>query len=249
MPTAPGSPPIYPTTSDFVLMQQAQERLLEPVTATAPAVMTTTMWTSSDLLWFLQYRIYSFLREAGIVVARLGYDGVGQDHSIPAAASTEAVTLPQNMIDVLRLAFVNYDASVPPKPVTITDVPRDDFTSLDAYDNGTWESKQLNTPTGYTQSITQTLQAFLANPPLDVGGIDLTFVAFSGALTGLGAQLPLPPEFVCYPLYGMLADAYSVEGEAYNPNMAQYCEGRWEEGVMLAKCLLDAPSFADAESV
>ena len=79
--------------------------------------------------------------------------------------------------------------------------------------------------------------------------LDLTFVAFGQALTGMGAQLPLPPEFVQYPLYGMLADAYSVEGEAYNPSLAEYCEVRWSEGVLLAKCLLDAPSFADAESV
>ena len=100
---------------------------------------------------------------------------------------------------------------------------------------------------GYTRSITQQLQAFLANPPSDIGGIDLTFVAFSGPLTGLGVKLGIPPEFCMYPLYGMLADAYSVEGEAYNQSMSQYFEGRFQEGVELATCLLCAPSVQDGE--
>ena len=130
----------------------------------------------------------------------------------------------------------------------IQDIPREDFLSLDA-SQADWETTTAPQPYGYTRSITEQLQAFLANAPSDVGAIDLTYVAFTGPLTGLGVKLGIPPEFCMYPLYGLLADAYTVEGEAYNPGLAQYFEGRWSEGIMLAKCLLDAPSFQDAEDV
>lgn len=246
--TIPGQPPQYSQVTDFDLMQTFQDRTLEPRTATPPAVMTTTMWTTAQLVGFLDYRCKRFLRETGIVVARLGFDGIGEDHSITITPGIEAVKLPQNMVDPLRLAFVNYDAASPPNVVSVQDVPREDFTSLDAYAPD-WESNNQPTPMGYTQSITQLLQAFLANPPSDVGGIDLTFVAFSEALTGLGVALNIPPELTPYPLYGMMEDAYSVEGEALNVNMAAYCKVRWDEGIILAKALLDSPSFQDAEAV
>ena len=246
MPTTPGLPPTYVVT-DFDLLQIAQARLLEPVTPTPPAVMTTTMFTTAILLGFLQYRVSRFLRETGIVVARLGFDGIGQDFSIPTTQGIEAVTLPQNLVDPLRLAFVSYDGATPPNVIGVQDVPREDFTSLDAFAPN-WESDNQPTPMGYTQSITQLLQAFLANPPTDVGAIDLTFVAFSGPLTGLGVALSIPPELTPYPLYGMMEDAFSVEGEANNTQLAQYCGMRWQEGIILAKALLDSPSFQDSEA-
>ncbi len=246
--TTPGQPPTYPTTSDFALLQRAQDFLLEPRSAVAPITIASTMWSVQTLVDMLNYKCKRFLRETGLVVARLGYDGIGSDHSIALTPGLESVTLPQNLVDPLRLAFVNYDTSVNRNVVSVQDVPREDFLSLDAGDQD-WESTPAPQPTGYTQSITQTLEAFLAHPPSDIAAIDLTFVAFSGTLTGLGVALGIPPEFVQYPLYGMLQDAYSVEGEAYNQALSDYCGLRWSEGVMLAKCLLEAPSFQDPEAV
>ena len=89
------------------------------------------------------------------------------------------------MVDALRLAFVNYNTATPPVAKTITEVPREDFMALDANDD-TWETANQATPSAYTQSITETLQAFLAHPPSDIGSVDLTFVATGPTLTGMG---------------------------------------------------------------
>ena len=462
MGTIPGQPPQYNVT-DYEILQQFQNRTLEPMSTPPPPItLASSMWSVSDLVGFLDYRCKRFLRETGLVVARLGFDGVGQDNSVGLIPGQESVPLPQNLVDVLRLAFVNYapvpysgvGIAVTPKnsgdnqnftipfallpgqylqlfvngllqvpnvqftlvgtnlalsaaltgtkwtiagfitsalPVTpipsgdgqhftlpiapanptnvqgflnglllqqgasspadftisgtaltfnyvitgsftlqfylnsgfpdppqdsgdhtnftlpslpvppvaaqvflnglfllpgalprdynltgrnlalnytlsgtwnlqafaggstlgasaIQDVPREDYLSLDAT-QADWETTTAPQPYGYTRSITQALQAFLANPPSDVGAIDLTFVAFTGPLTGLGVKLGIPPEFSMYPLYGLMADAYSVEGEAYNGPMAQYCESRFSEGISIAKALLDAPSFQDTEEV
>jgi len=206
------------------------------------------MWTPSEWAQFLTYRVNRFLRESGLVVARLGYDGSGDDNSVNVTPNQEPVALPQNMVDILRLAFVNYDASDPPVAINITEVPREDFLSLDAYDQD-WETTGAATPPAYTQSITQTLQAFLANPPTDVGAVDLTFVATGQTLTGLGVALPLPNVVAQYALYGLLADALSAEGEPNNPALAAYCEMRFEEGIVFAKALLTAPARAEAGQI
>lgn len=239
----PGQPPQYSDT-DFSVLQTAQDRLLEPRSATAPITIASTMWTPADLLGFLNYRVNRFLRETGLVVARLGYDGAGQDHSVGVTPNQEPVALPQNLVDVLRLAFVNY--STPgPQASNITEIPREDFLSFDA-DDQNWETTGSVTPRGYTQSITQTLQAFLANPPTDVGAVDITFVATGPTLTGLGVALPLPSIVAQYALYGLLVEAFSQEGEANNPQLAAYAEMRFEEGIVLAKALLTAPARAEA---
>jgi len=237
-----GQPPTYDEVTDKDLFHQFQDRTLEPRTADGdPVAVTTTMWTAQQIIDYLDYRQKRFLRETGIVVARLGYDGLGQNNSIVQTPQIEAVTLPQNLVDVLRLAFVNYDTTNPVLVDSIIEVPREDFTSLDSGEQD-WESTFQPTPPAYTQSITETLKAFLANPPSDIGAIDLTFVAFSAALTGEGIALSVPPEFSQYILYGALEDAFSKEGEAYSPEMAQYFGARWDEGIQLAKAMLSMPA-------
>jgi hypothetical protein len=242
----PGQPPTY-STLDTDLLLMFQSRMLEPRSAPGtPITIPSGIWSVATLASYLQYRTSRFLRETGLLVARLGFDGVGQDHSQSLEPTEEAVALPQNLIDVLRLAFVSYDTAVPPNVTQVNDVPRADFTSLDSTGED-WEQDSLPQPTGYTQSITQTLQAFLAHPPSDVSAVDLTFVAISQALQGTGQNMNLPPEFCYGPLWGMMADAYSDPGEAQNFEMAAFCEARYDHYVLLARSLLCAPSIADLQ--
>lgn len=243
-----GQPPDYPPT-DLQALLTFQDRTLEQRSPTAgPVTLTTPMWSVNELVGYLQFRLNRFLRETGLVVARSGYDGSSDDNSIAVTPTVQAVALPQNMVDLLRLAYINKDTATPPAPKTITEVPREDVTSLDGLDSS-WETTDTATPTGYTQSITDTLQAFLAHPPTDVGAVDLTFVAVAQTLTGAGVSLNLPSVVAFYPLYGMAADAYSKEGEANNPQLAAYFDSRYEEGIFLAKCLLSAPSRAEAGTI
>jgi len=244
----PGQPPTYDVT-DKDLLHQFQDRTLEPRTADVdPVTFASTMWTVQEVVDWLSYRQMRFLRETGLVVARLGYDGVGANNSIVQTPEIEAVTLPQNLIDVLRLAFVNYDAADPVVVDSVIEVPREDFVSLDAGDQN-WETDFQKTPPAYTQSITETLKAFLAHPPSDIGAIDLTFVAFAAVLTGTGSEISVPPEFSQYLIYGVMEDAYSREGEAQNFEMADYCRARWDEGIALARSLLYMPASVQPEFV
>ena len=118
MPVVPGNNPTYDVT-DYDLLLTFQDRMLEPRSPPPPPItLVSTMWSVDDLVGFLDGRCKRFLRDTGIVVARLGYDGVGNDHSIGQIPGQESVALPQNLIDVLRLAFVNY-APVPASGVGV----------------------------------------------------------------------------------------------------------------------------------
>ena len=111
----PGQPPTFSTT-DLMALQIILVRLLEPPSTTVPITVASGSWSAADLTQYLDFRQRRLLRETGIVVARLGVDSTapGGDHSLSITPTQEAVNnLPQNLIDLLRVAMVKY---APPSP-------------------------------------------------------------------------------------------------------------------------------------
>jgi hypothetical protein len=201
--------------------------------------MTTTMWTLQDVLGALDTAQKNFLRLTGVTVARLGFDGDG-DNSTPVIANQETVPRPQNSIDIIRAAFVNYDASMPPKVVAVNEMAREDAAALDLNDRR-WETDFSVTPPTYSESHFDPSVYVLGHPAINAGGVDLTFVAVSQPLTGNGVPLNIPDDCADAILWEALSILLDQEGEAYDPERSEFAHGMFMAYVDLTVALLSAP--------
>lgn len=237
-----GQPPTYSLTDQDIL-HWIQDLTLEP--RNTPPAFTTTMWTTQAVVDATDEAQKNFLRRTGVTVARLGFDG-DKDNSVPVLAGKLQVPKPQNLIDILRAAYVNYDTSVPPKVVGVQEMAREDAAALD-WNDPKWESDLANTPPEYTESHTDPSEFMLAHPGSDIGAIDFTFVAVSSGLTGLGVPLNVPDECAEGVMWGALEILLSTEGEAHDPERAAFAHTMFEMYVALTQALLAAPGHVQPE--
>jgi hypothetical protein len=56
--------------------------------------------------------------------------------------------------------------------------------------------------------------------------------------------LSIPDDFTPYIVWGVLGEMFSKEGEASDPERAQYCRERYEEGVELARFMTSGVAYA-----
>ena len=95
----------------------------------------------------------------------------------------------------------------------------------------------------------ETLYGYIENPQ-DIGSIELARPITGGTTISieyvpkqtltLGTCEPLlvPETFMPFIKYGILADMLGKQGEANDPQRAQYCEQRFRDGIELAKALM-----------
>lgn len=112
-------------------------------------------------------------------------------------------------------------------------------------DNGNpdWES-QTGTPASIIEEPRDPL-SFQLSPTPDVGGsVEGIYVAEPDPIGDACVPLPIPNYLSWIIKYGVMSDMLRKEGEANDPQRAQYCEGRWKEGIQLTRMLL---GFNDAD--
>lgn len=89
--------------------------------------------------------------------------------------------------------------------------------------------------------------SFQLSPTPDVdGSVEGIYVADPADISSACSLLPIPNFMTWIIKYGVMADMLNKEGEANDPQRAQYCESRWSEGVQLTRLLL---GFNDKEEV
>lgn len=232
-------PPIVPGTQslcDNDLLRVVAQRTLEPVLALPGP--STTMWTRQDWIQALDQAQKDFIQESGLIVAHLGYKG-DTDTSLNTTPQIQYLPMPQDMIEILRVAWESYDASNNLKG--ISELPRDDAWSLDAMDSK-WEVDLGSPdPTAYNESLPRIPAIYFVHPPADIGRADLLYIALPTTLNGTCVPMTVPDEFCPYIVYGALKTLLNMPGEANDPQRAAYCQSRWEEGLALAKMLLMKP--------
>ena len=95
--------PLYPATTDQILLGRLQDVLMEP--NNGGSSMSTNQFTTQQLINALQQASLDFQRDTGIVACHVGFQGAVID-GIPVSAGQEQVPLPQDCMDVRRRAWI-----------------------------------------------------------------------------------------------------------------------------------------------
>lgn len=196
------------------LLSEIQGHLLEIVNGGAS--FSSGLWTVTEVLNYLNHRMSRFLMETGIIQFRT---------TQAAAASAPFYDLPTDLIDLRRVAWTEGSTTrVLPRADSFTaDIG---FSSWDS--SGGVSQVHLLVPE-------QSLEIRLAPVSSTAGTLDFIYVKNASAVTNDCSIMPFPDEWIPFLKWGVLADMLSKEGEANDPARAKYAEGRYAEGVMLAR--------------
>lgn len=202
---------VYPDTSCRIYSEIQRHLIESPI----DEGLTWTLWTAEEVANYLTQRTARFMVDSGLVRERREVPGV----------TTREVALPTDTLEVLRTVWNSGTA-------------RNILVRVDkwALDNGAvgWETAS-GEPVYYTEDTSSALGAEITPTPATPGALELVIIAAPAVQRAQCYSIDLPAIFTPYLKYGVLADMLSKEGEANEPERAAYCEGRFAEGVELAK--------------
>lgn len=241
MPTLAGLVGLFDFTVTIrEMVNDLQYALIEPLNAWPPFTWAgTDMFTLEDFVEAIQRRRNQFLLDTACVLKQ-ELLAVGP---VPPAGRFD---LPESYITVRRAAWRTV-------PGVYSTLWREDEWAFNAF-QPTWMQTPAK-PRSFSISMTPPVMMQLAPVPLDAGTLDLVSVR-SGAALDVTANtlLGIPDDFCWVVKYGALADLLSIEGEAYDPERAKYCQQRYEQGVNLARLtpsimnfqIMDRPARIDS---
>lgn len=222
------------TLTDQALINVICDALVEPrpVWTTIPTPWAgSAQFTLDGITQAIQRRRDQFLVETGLVLT----------HRQQPVASPPIgrEVLPQRVAAVRRVHWIDTTATQAPSPCY-----RIDPGAANSFQVG-W-SLTPSTPRTWSVLETPPLQLQLVPPPIDAGTIDLLTIETGPILTpASGATiLGIPDDWVWVIRWGALADLLTQTGIARDAARAQYCEGRWSDGIALAR---HAVSVLDAQ--
>ena len=194
------------------VLREIQRHLLEPF----PELLSESwqLWTKTEATDAFNRRLVKFLEDTGLTRER---------RTLTVLSGQVDVDLPSDTLSLRRAAFSD---GVNSSPLTRVDKGELEGT-VD------WE-QATGTPYAYIG------EPFIISlyPIPDVGGtLEISIVAAPSPLSGCD-PIPLPACFVMFVKWGTIADLLRKEGEGNDPERAKYAEGRFQEGVELARLLL-----------
>ena len=207
------------SVTDQALLTALQFALIED--PDSGATWTSGLWTPAEVLDYLNQRQNRLLRESMILLS---------EANITVNPATLRQDLPFDWIATQRVVWRKSDG-------TRRELPRSDSFETDAM-LPSWPYTLADRPQVYMDAETPTLQIQIAPAPLDVGRLEILYVALGALLTGLGEIFTVPDEFVPAIKYGVLADMLSKIGRASDQTRIQYCESRFQEGIEAGKLML-----------
>jgi len=200
------------------LLSEIQEHLLE--TPNGGASFTSGLWSVVEVLAYLNNRTSRFLMETGILQVR----------STQAALSADPqYDLPANLIDLRRAAWTNGASTI--------GLSRMDSLQADL-GYSSWETGSSATPNSYIQTPEQSLEIRLVPQPGVDATLDFIYVQDVPTITNDCSIMPIPDEWVMFIKWGVISDMLQKEGEANDPERAQFAEQRYKEGVEIARLYL-----------
>jgi hypothetical protein len=206
--------------TDQELLTEIQYALLEP--PDGGQSWPSEVWTRDEVLGNLNSNLWNWLRDTHAITTRV-------ELAILAAA-LGVVPLPADWL--ATGAGVWRAANGVRTPLGPVDRFEGDLALP------TWETVPA-VPLGYDDFEADTLTLQLIPRPAADGTLELLYVARPASVTGAGATLPVPEEFLDAPKYGCLAMLLRKVGRLVDPTRASYCEQRYDLCVTVTKILLD----------
>ena len=207
------------TMTDAAILAQIQSHLLEPVNVTYPLVWAGSgQFTFPDLISAIQRRRDQVVGTSGCQVSVL---------SVPALPGR--TFLPGNVIDVRRVAWIP-TPGLGYLPITLR---TSDIESQEDFDFN-WTTSAASVPSTYLQNAEPTVSFDVDRDPPVVGMYECLVVQ-APAILDLSAPsiLGVPDDWAWLVKWGALADILSAEGNAKDAPRADYCEGRFQQGLEL----------------
>lgn len=211
--------PQYDVT-DQQILSSIQLSLLEP--DTRGASYQSGIWSSSQVIQYLNDRQRRFLSESGVSVM-VAYQA-GQ-------ANESRYAVPQNLIGLRRVAWANSAT-----PMSYVELPRATGWELDHGVSG-WPTKTAPSPEVYTEDHLPSLTISVNPIPTDAGWMEIIATAQGRQVDGSGLFLSIPDDYTPYLAWGVRADMLAGEYEGNDPKRAEHCQSRFDEGVELARIM------------
>lgn len=130
----------------------------------------------------------------------------------------------------LRHAYWNDSVSGAWSPLRPTDAwAQDSYSSLWTLEPGL--------PFAFSQSVTRPLEVQLFPPPQNDGTIEWLAAESDDYDAGIDANtlLGVPDEFAHAIKYAALSDLFTMDGESFDPQRADYCDRRYQQTVAIAR--------------
>ena len=226
------SAPSYPATLDTTILGWLQDALLEP--NDGGQTLATNQFAIQQLVNAIQQSSLDFQRDTGIVTCHAGFQG-DTNSAIGVTPGTEQVPLPQDCVDVRRLAWIAYDVQNPVEVVSITELPRQDSFALDLL-NPAWENT-LGQPYTADESLPPIPAVNISNQPSDIGALDVLYTPVPTALSNTGVPLSFPPDCAVGVYFRALQLLFSLQGEGADDARARWAGTMYGLCVQLTKSL------------
>ncbi|HLZ39395.1 MAG TPA: hypothetical protein VKQ11_00440 [Candidatus Sulfotelmatobacter sp.] len=156
------------------------------------------------------------------------WDQLGLGAVVTITPPEDRVQMPDNVIAVRHANFADGSGNQ-------YSLWQDDQWSVDSGSNSL--AKQTpGRPLVYTLSETPALTLRLSPPPIQSGLLELATISAVGPFNPLtGTTLGIPDDYSWVVKWGVLADLLGRDGQASDPYRAQYCESRYQEGVIACR--------------
>lgn len=215
------------TVTDQNVLNEIQYHTLE--TPDNGATLDSDMWTIGEWVDYLNARMAHFTAETKLILSReTPFASVNDQTQYDLGTSVST-----DLLEVHRVAWLD--------AVGNSHALREDSTFT--YDRllPTWTvSSASQEPEVYVRAGRPQLKMDIIPAPVAAGTIDVLYTKRPTQLPQVAnaTTFDLPNEFVLYIKYGAMADMFSKEGQANDPEKAAYCEARYNEGILVAKSVL-----------
>ncbi len=210
----------YNLTYQFIL-DIINFHLIEEVSIVNQSSEVTNL---TEILKFARNRVNQFQFQTGLILSRKNFN--------MNPPNDNTVIIDDEIIDIVRVAYVDFDELFNPDQIFV--LKKEDEDSIGHFNRNAF-NLTTDRPTFYT-SILGNLNTIRIYPlPSNLGALEI--ISINGipvtTMIDLGTKIGIPDNLVPYIKWGILADIYAKEGIGYNPAMANYCEGRWNEGITI----------------
>ena len=209
------------SVSQYDLIEQIENHLLEPPT---PAAWSgSSQFSLADLLMALQRRQDDVLGSTGCTLSR----------SLISAPIGTRATLPDNVIDIRRVAWL---------PVPGLGYDNKVLRQSDAWANRAFDPYYTTAPEQPPSTWSQNSEPQLCFdvdlvPPVP-GSYDVMTVNSGGSWqAGQDQPLSVPADWAWVVKWGAMFDLFSRESNAKDSLRAEYCRKRFEEGMALLEAM------------